>query len=268
MPDAARIVLARELRAARRTFALWLGPIGGLVALFCALQPSMVSSGLLAAKLAGLPSSMRHALGLELVDFARPPVYLAASFMYVTLPCALYAAMQGAGTIAKEELAHTAELLYAQPASRARILAGKAAAVALGALALPCALGVIAASVLRAVAGAPLEGAVLAQMFGGVAALALAFAGLGMLVAALVRDARAAGGAALGLALGTYFLGVLSALSDRAAPLRFLSPYKLVEPSAIVTDGLAPLGVLALVAIGAAAVAIAIARYRRRDLLA
>jgi ABC-type transport system involved in multi-copper enzyme maturation permease subunit len=266
--DAARLVFARELRGGRRSFLSWAVPVGGLVALFCALQPSMVASGLLAAKLAGLPASMRHALGLELVDFARPPVYLAASFLYVTLPCALYAGLAGAGTIAKEELAHTAELLYAQPASRARILAGKAAAVAVQAVALPCLLGAIAAGVLGAVAAAPLEGAVIAQMFGGVVALALAFGGIGMLIAALVRDARAASGAALGVVLGTYFLGMLSALSDAAAPLRFLSPYKLVEPSAIVADGLAPLGVLALVAIGAAAVALAIARYRRKDLLA
>ncbi|HTJ47776.1 MAG TPA: ABC transporter permease subunit [Kofleriaceae bacterium] len=265
--NGARILFARELRAHRRTFLAWAVPVALLLVLFCALQPSFVASGMLEAKLAGLPDSMRKALGLTLVDFHRPPVYLATSFMYVTLPCGLFGALLGANIVAKEELLHTAELLYAQPASRASILVGKAGALAVYVIALPTVLGAVAMITLGAVVDAPLEGALVAQLFLGVAALALCFAGAGMLVAALVRDARAASPIALGLVVGTYFLGVLSALTPAAAPLRFVAPHKLVEPADIVSRGaLDPVGALVLAAIGGGFAALAIVRYRRRDL--
>jgi ABC-2 type transport system permease protein len=267
MPDGVAIVFAHELRANLRGLLAWLIPVGALLALTCALQRPFIESGLLEAKLQGLPAAMRHALGLELVDFRRPPVYLATNFLLVALPSSLFAGLLGVAVVAKEEILHTAELLYAQPASRSAILAGKAGALALHAIAFPAALGALALAVLGAVAAAPLEAGLIAQLFAGAAAIAFAFSGLGMLIAALVRDARDATPVALGLVFGTYLLGVVSAIAAPAAPLRFLSPFKLVEPSAVVTaGGLALMPTAALIALGIAADALAIARYRRRDL--
>jgi len=169
--------------------------------------------------------------------------------------------------VAKEEVLHTAEILYAQPVGRDQILAGKAAAVAVYAVAFPIGLALVAASILGAVVPAPLEAGLMASLFAGVVALGLCFAGAGMLVAALVRDPRAASGGALGLALGTYFIGVVSAIASPAAPLRWLSPYKLVEPSAIVAHGgLDPVRASVLVGLGLAFGGAAIVCYRRRDI--
>jgi len=263
--DPAIVVLQRELRAhARGALAWWLA-VAGMLALVCALQPSL-ANGLLAAKLESMPEAMRRAFGLELVDFHRPAAYLATNFLYVTLSAALIAARLGAAAIAREEALHTAELLYTQPVARTRILAGKAAAVATYAVAFPAGLAAVALPVLAAVADRPLEVGVAASLFAGTAALAVCFAGIGMLVAASVRDARSAAGIALGIALGTWFLGLVSALAPAVAPLRWLSPYKLVEPAAIAAHGLDPAGVGTLLAVGAVCGALAILRYRRRDI--
>lgn len=267
MRDGAAIVFAHELRVNLRGLVAWLLPVGALVALTCALQRSFVDSGLLEAKLQGLPAAMRHALGLELVDFHRPPVYLATNFLIVVLSSSLFAGLLGAAVVAKEEILHTAELLYTQPATRGAILAGKAGALALHAIGFPVALGALAIATLAAVATVPLEAGLVAQLFASVVALAISFAGLGMLIAALVRDARAAGPVTLGLVFGTYLVGAISAIAAPAAPLRFLSPFKLVEPSTIVAaGGLAPVPAAALIALGVVAGALAIACYRRRDL--
>ena len=232
------------------------------------MQPSFgARGGLLAAKLQAMPEDLRKALGLGLADFTHPATYLATNFIFVTLTGGLFAARLGAGLIAKEEVLHTAELLYAQPVSRTRILGGKAAALAVYALAFPLVLGAIAIAVLAAVVEQPLEPALLASMFAGAAAIAVCLAGAGMLAAVLVPDKRSAGGAALGLVLGTYLLGAVSAISEPVAPLRWLSPYRIVEPAAIVArGGLDPVRAGALVLAGAAFAAIAIARYRRQDL--
>jgi len=262
-----RILLGRELRGNLRGFAVWLLPIAGLLGLLCAMQPSFgANGGLLAAKLEAMPEAMRVALGLAIADFTRPAAYLATNFVFVALTTSLFAARLGAAVLAREEVLHTAELLYAQPASRAKILAGKAAALTVYSLAFPAILGAIAIAVLAAVAHQPLEPGLLVLLFAGAATLAICFAGAGMLAAALLPDKRAAGGAALGLVLGTYLLGALSAIAPPVAPLRWLSPFRILEPSRIVTAGLDPARVAALVAIGVAFAAAAIARYRRQDI--
>jgi ABC-2 type transport system permease protein len=266
--DPAAVVLRHELRTHARGTLVWWLAMAVMLALVCALQPSL-ANGLLAAKIDSMPEGMRRAFGLELVDFHRPAAYLATNFLYVTLSAALLAGRLGAAAIAREETLRTAELLYTQPVSRTRILGGKAAAVAVYAVAFPAALAAVALPVLSGVAERPLEAGLTASLFAGAAALALCFAGIGMLIAASLRDARAAVGVTLAVAVATYLLGLLSALAPAVAPLRWLSPYKLVEPTSIVAaGGLDPLRTGALVAIGAACGALAIARYRRRDILA
>jgi ABC-2 type transport system permease protein len=221
---------------------------------------------MLAAKMEAMPEALRKAFGLAIVDFERPAAYLAANFTPITLSTALFASLLGAGMIAKEETLRTAELLYAQPTSRARILVGKAGALAVYALAFPITLAGVALSMLSAVAEQPVEIDVISALFAGVCAIAICFAGLGMLVAALVRDKRAAAGAALGMAVGSYFIGILSALHEAVAPLRWLSPHKLVEPIQILVQGIDAVAIGLLVACGVGAAALAIAMYRRQDI--
>jgi ABC-2 type transport system permease protein len=265
MPDAARIVFRHELRASLRTFLSWALLVGLMVAMTSALQPSL-AEGVLAAKMESMPDGLRKAFGFQVVDFHRPVAYLATNFTTVALTAALFAALLGAGMIAKEETLRTAELLYAQPASRARILLGKVGVLALYVVAFPCVLAAVALAVLGAVAERPLEPLAILSLFAGALAVAICFAGLGLLVATLVRDKRSATGAALGVVLGSYFLGVISAIAEPAAPLRWLSPHKLADATAILVHGLDPLRIALLVALGAGAGALAIVRYRAQDI--
>jgi ABC-2 type transport system permease protein len=265
MRDAAMIVMRHELRTQLRAFLWWAVPVGFMVAMTSALQPSL-AEGVLSAKLDSMPEGLRKAFGFAAVDFHRPVAYLATNFTTVTLTTALFAALFGASMIAKEETLRTAEVLYAQPTSRTRILLGKLAVVVVYTIALPCVLAVVALAVLGTVASRPLEPLAILELFAGALAIALCFAGLGMLVTTFVRDKRAATGAALGLVLGTYFLGVISAIAEPAAMLRWLSPHKHAEAMTILMSGLDPLRVVLLVALGAGGAAAAIARYRTQDI--
>jgi ABC-2 type transport system permease protein len=260
------IVLRHELAVHLRGALAWALPLAGILVLTCALQPSL-AAGPLAAKIDSLPEAMRHAFGLEVVDFHRPAAYLATNFMHVTLVLAAFAAVLGATIVAKEETLRTAELLYAQPVARWPILAGKAIAALTYVLALPLALALVAMATLGAIADRPLEPDLIAALFGGVACTCVCFAGAGMLVAATVRDARSATGAALGVVFGSFSLGVISVLSPSAAWLRWLSPFKLVEgPTLVAAGGLPPSHALGLVALGIGFAVLSCVRYSARDL--
>jgi ABC-2 type transport system permease protein len=263
--DASRIVFGHELRQSLRSWLWWVLPIGLVVTLTCALQPAL-AKGVLAAKMEALPEGLRRAFGFAIMDFKRPAAYLAANFTTVALSTALFAGLLGAAMIAKEEALRTAEILYAQPTSRTRILLGKAAALVIYVLALPIVLAVFSLVTLSAVAEQSVEVGVIVELFIGACAIAICFGGIGMLVAVLVRDKRSASGAALGAVLGSYFIGVLSALHDVVSPLRWLSPYKLAEPMPILVKGIDPVGIGLLVVCGIGAGAIAIALYRRQDI--
>ncbi|NVB84093.1 MAG: ABC transporter permease [Kofleriaceae bacterium] len=263
-PAVVLVVAARELRAHLRTFLAWSIPLVGMLALVCVLQPSL-ANGPMAAKLESMPAMMRRAFGLELVDFQSPLAYLATNALTFTVGTSLFAALLGASIIAKEETQHTAELLYAQPTSRARILAGKLTAVAIYVLALPLILGLVSTALLAAVAERPVEPAI-AELWLASAATSVCFAGLGALVAASLRDARTSSGATLAIVLGAYFVGVVSMMTEATEPLRYLSPFKWNEPVAIAAHGPSALGIAGAFVIGVGAAILAVRRYHRRDL--
>jgi ABC-2 type transport system permease protein len=263
--DPIRTLLGHELRHGLRGWLFWVVPVGFMVGLTCALQPSL-AKGLLVAKMDAMPEGLRKAFGLAMVDFNQPAAYLAANFMTTTLMTSLYAGLLGAAMIAKEETLRTAEMLYAQPISRTRVLLGKTVALATYVLAFPIVLGVVATAVLTIVAEQPVEYDIIVALFATACALTSCFGGVGMLVAALVRDKRSATGAALGVVLGSYIIGVVSALEDSVSPLRWLSPHKLADPIQILFQGFdLPIAAL-LVVLGAAAAAVAIALYTRQDI--
>jgi ABC-type transport system involved in multi-copper enzyme maturation permease subunit len=263
--EIAWLVARHELGANLRAAIAWLAPLAGLVILVCALQPTF-AAGPLAAKIDSLPRAMRDALGLAVVDFHRPAAYLATNLAYVALGTALFGGVLGARIVAKEEIRHTAELLYAQPARRGPILAGKAIALSIYVFALPCLLAVIAMAMLAEIVPAPLEPALVASLFAGCACVALLFAGVGVLVATTLR-ARSAGSATVAIVLVTFVLGMFSGAVPALHVLRWISPPKIVEATGIVArGGLAPGIAFALLGIGAGCVLVGMARYRRRDL--
>ena len=265
-----RVVVAsvarREFGAGLRTALRWLAPLAGLLLLVCVLQPAL-ANGPLATKIESMPALMRRAFGLELVDFHRPALYLAVNFTYVAVGVGLFGGLLGARAIAQEEALRTADLLFVAPVRRSRILVGKAIAVACYVIALPAVLGAIAIATLGVVVDRPLEPALLVSMFAATTCLGICFAGVGMFVATHVRDARDANGATLGIVFGSFVLGIVSALTPVTAPLRYLSPFKLLEAMPVVAGG----GVPVLPALGCTLAGIllgawAIARYERRDL--
>lgn len=261
----AMLVARHELAANLKTAIAWLVPLAGLIVLVCALQPTF-AAGPLAAKIESLPRAMRDAFGLAIVDFHRPAAYLATNLTHVALGTALFGGVLGARLVAKEEVRHTAELLYAQPARRGAILAGKAITLAVYTFALPCVLAAIAMVSLATIVPAPLEPALVASLFAGCACAALSFAGAGMLVATIVR-ARVAGSLAVGLVLSTFVVGMLSSAVPSLHALRWVSPIKLVEATGIVASGALDARIaIALVGIGALCAALGMTLYRRRDL--
>jgi ABC-2 type transport system permease protein len=262
----ASIVARHELAANLRTSVVWFGTLGALLALVCALQPAL-AAGPLAAKISSLPRAMRDALGMSMVDFHRPAAYLATNFTYVLLGVGLFGALLGARVVSKEEAQRTAEMLYTQPIRRGAVLGGKAVSVGIYAIAMPLALSLVPMTILGSITSRPLEPGLVVQLFVACSCVALAFAGVGMLVAATLRHARSAVNVTLAIVSGAFVVGVFSALAPSLGFMRWFSPFKLVDPTSLVMNGgLDPQKATILVGIGGVCALLAIHRYRKRDI--
>jgi ABC-2 type transport system permease protein len=261
----AAIVGRHELTANLRTTVLWFLSLGALLALVCALQPAL-AAGPLAAKISSLPNGMRDALGLSIVDFHRPVAYLATNFTYVMVGAGLFGGLLGARVVAKEEVQRTAEVLYSQPVHRSAILAGKAISVATYAVTMPLLLSLIPIVILGSLSPRSLEPLRVLSLFAACSCVAVAFAGIGMLVASTLRHARGAANVSLAIVFGMFVVGVFSSVAPSLGFVRWLSPFKLVEATSLVSNGLDPRRAAVLLGIGALCAILAVHRYRTRDL--
>jgi len=259
--------MARELRAQRRSALAWTVPVASLVGFTVGLFPSMSQqNGLLAAKVAMMPPAVREAFGIALLDIGRPAGFLATNFLYVTLTGSLVGAMLGASAVSREEALHTAESLLTLPLPRSIVMLGKLATVALLVLGFHAVVGATAMGVFAAVSPGHHDGATLASLFVGAAALSLCFAGLGSLLGAVAPQPRSAPNLALGLVLGTYLLAVTARLSPRASALGWASPFRLFEPATVVREGLSAGPVLALGLVALVTGALSVAWFLRKDI--
>ncbi|MET9232250.1 ABC transporter permease subunit [Lentzea sp. NPDC003310] len=174
---------------------------------------------------------------------------------------------QAARATAGEEKAHTMDLLILNPVSRKRLLLDKAAAVLLSLAAVSAALGLVLV-VGSSVAGlnVPWLHLVLAVLASTV--VALPFGALALLVGALTGRPGLAVAVPVGVALLTYLLNALSALSEGLRSWRQLSPFH----HAAVNDALNGhsnwLGLVELVVLAAVLTGFGVMAFERRDVRA
>ena len=262
-------ILRRELRGGLRTLLIWILVLGAFNVLMMGIFPSFSRDAERAQDLMNLfPESMIKALGLNLIDLSDPIGYYALEvYLVVILLGSVFAAMLGAGILAKEEDDKTVEFLLARPVARTSVLLQKVSAYVVILVAFNVGLAALSFVAFGLFVRSAYSMAALFRLFVAPFFAHLTFASLGFLAALFFTRRRTVYAVSIGLAMGSYFIGLVSQLAEGLAPLRWLAPTRYVESVDIVVNGRLDLGNLAiLLAISVAAVGTAIALYRRRDI--
>jgi ABC-2 type transport system permease protein len=197
-------------------------------------------------------------LGIDSLD--RAEGVLGFGFGVFALGVALVAAQQAAA-IREEEASGRLETLLVRPLGRGRWLAGRLAAVA-GALVLVSAATGLAAWIGVVARGETVDAWRLAAAAANLLPPALLF--LGLALAAFGLRPRATAAAAWGLVLGTFLIEFVGSLLELPGWLLAVSPFHHLEPAPAVDPAIGPAMVMLL--LGAAAAAVGVAAFRRRDL--
>lgn len=262
-------ILRRELRAGLRLLLIWGLIIGGYNAMMMGIYRGFDFSPERVAELIALyPEAMARAFGVDRLNLAEPVGFYAMGvYLMVVLFGGIFAALLGSGILAKEEEERTVEFLLAKPVSRVSMLWQKAVALVISLAALNAGVTActFAAFAVFVPGGYPVD--VLLRLAVAPFFAHLAFASIGFLSALFFTKRRTVYAVGTGVTMGTYFVGLMSLMSEKLAPLRWIAPTRYVEAVEIVADGsLHPSHLAVLTAVSVLAFGVTFALYRRRDI--
>ncbi|NLO88617.1 MAG: ABC transporter permease subunit [Firmicutes bacterium] len=264
-------ILSRELRSNLRGLLVWALTLALLNLLLIAVYPSMAADKEALDELMELfPEAMIRMFGMEKLSMADPVGYYGVeAYFMVVLFGSIYAAILGAGILAKEEDDKTIEFLLAKPVSRGRVIMEKMLAWVLNVLALNLCIGLVSWLSFELFVTGDYSRAALFRLLLAPLLVHLFFAALGFFTALFFTRRKASLSASIGLVLGLYFANSIGQVSDTVKALSWLTPFRYMDPGDIFAEGsINPLYALLLLAASAALVATTWMLYRRRDITA
>ena len=261
-------VFLREMKAHRWGLIFWsLGMVMMIYSGMAKYGAYEAAGESVTAILDQMPDTVRVVFGMTGFDLSTAAGFYGMLFLYLAVMGAVHAALLGAHLIAKEERDHTSEFLYAKPASRSRVLTGKLLA---GLANLIIFNLVTTASSLYFVdffnKDAPFGDDIVLLMI-GLFFLQVIFFAIGAAVAGTSHKPKSAASRATSIMFGMFLLYYVVNLNQDLEFLKYFTPFKYFEASALMTDGaLDPVFVVLSVVIVALAITGAYRSYSSRDL--
>ena len=265
-----RSVVIRTLRDQRRALIGWAVAMVALVGMYVAVYPSVKGNSTFAKLIDQMPQAYRALFTTGTgVDFTTPAGYLNTELLTFMGPLLLmvYAIGSGSSALAGEEERGTIELLLANPISRSRVALGKFAALVVGTTTLSAVLW------LALVAEGSAAGMALPVGRSGAALLQLDLLGIlfgttALCVGALTGRLALSRAVPVLVAVTMYLVNGLGPMVRWMRPLRPTSPFFQYIGNDPLRNGLSVRGLIVLVASAGVVLALGLASYRRRDLMA
>ncbi|MDD4493686.1 MAG: ABC transporter permease subunit [Eubacteriales bacterium] len=247
--------------------------ICGVIIFMLMFFPSMQTESMKAlagAKLEGIDPAILEALGLtNMIDFTIITNYFGYAMQFITLAIMIVVTQRAVGLLYKEEADGTIEYLCSKPVSRSEVFFQKGLAhiasilIMIFAFTLVTVVGYL--QVTEYTFAEAVNEAII--LFGGVLFVALIFSAIGILVSAILKGVKGVGGISLAIVLGTFIIGICSALIESLDFLKWLSPMDWIKTAKLMTEGILPeewiVGIIVIIGCTVAAWV----RYDRKDLL-
>ena len=260
-------IFLRELKANLKSLLIW----GGIVILFVVMGMAKFSAYAgnpeMLAILDDLPPAVLAAFNLKAFNLTTVTGFFGVMYTYFALLLSIAAAMWGSDIITKEERDKTVEFALALPVTRGRLVTAKTLATLVNCIGL-----------LFITWGAALATAAQHQpdsefyRFLALCMLALfivqmIFLAVGIFLGCAMKRYKQTGSLTVSLLLGTYFLFIISGLSEHLDFLKYISPFHYFDAGMILRESRLDMTYVGL-SIGIVVVSMigAYLTYARRDL--
>lgn len=258
-------ILRHELRQGFTALAIWTGCIGFFVVICVLMYPQMEQQMADVTAMFASMGAFTAAFGMDRLNFGTLTGFYAVECGNILgIGGALYAAMTGAGILAKEEQTGTAEFLLTHPVTRSAVTAGKLIALMLQILILNVLVYAMAVACVAAI-GDSIPWKELTLLHLAYLLVQVELGGICFGLSSFFRQGSL--GAGMGLAIGMYFVNILANISDKAEFLKYITPYGYAEGADILAEGkLNAVYVLIGMALCAAGILAAFWQYCRKDI--
>jgi ABC-2 type transport system permease protein len=211
-----------------------------------------------------IPEAMRAMIGD--VDYGTAAGFVSAEFLsWTPLVLVVFAIMGGTGTLAGEEASGSLDIVLAQPVSRTRVAVEKLAGLLVATL-LICAIVYTGWLISVPFVDIDLGLGELAVATLNLVPLIACFQAFSMWAGVTLPSRGLATGAAVALAVASYFLYYLANIVDALEPLQQLSVFYHYHGTEVLTDGVHWGGVALLLALYVLFAAWALVGFQHRDL--
>ena len=260
-------IFKREMKSGRNGLIIWGSSIGFMMLICVLMFPEMERQMESVNELFANMGSFTAAFGMDRLNFGTlMGFYGVECGNIVGIGGGLYAALVGIGALAKEEKEHTAEFLLTQPVSRSRVILEKLMAVMSQVIIMNIAIVTISAISFLLI-GEELPIKEFTLLHTAYLLLQLEIAAVCFGISAFIKESGL--GMGLGLATILYFLNIIKNISDKAAFLKYFTPFAYAEPADIISDARLNGSLIALgIACTALGIIAAFWKYNRKDISA
>jgi len=258
-------ILRHELKQNRTSFWIWTAVISFMIGVCVFIYPEMKGEMESISDVFADMGSFSAAFGMDQINFGTLLGYYAIECGNVLgLGGAFFAAICGAGILAKEEKERTAEFLLTHPISRKKVITQKLISVMLQVVILNIIVfAVVIAGMVVIGENIPWEEMLLLHV--AYLLLQIELAGICFGISAFLR--RGSIGIGLGVAVTMYFLNLISNITESAEFLKYITPFGYANGTDIVTEVTLD-GILILIGMVYAIVGIVVAywKYTKKDI--
>lgn len=258
-------LIKHELRQGKTALIIWTLSIGFLLSICVFLFPEMKGEMESMGDIFGSMGSFTAAFGLDRLSFGTLIGYYGIECGNVLgLGGAFYASLYAANMLSKEEKDKTAEFLLTHPVSRIRIITSKLAAILIQVTAMN--LIILALSVCSMIAvGEDIPWKEVLLLHLAYYLMQLELSGICFGISAFLRKGSA--GTGLGIAVMMYFLNLMANITEKAAFLKYITPFGYCDAADIITEGALDKTLIIIgISLGLIGIALAYYHYHKKDI--
>ncbi|WP_349407348.1 ABC transporter permease subunit [Pseudalkalibacillus sp. SCS-8] len=232
------MIFKQEFKWNVKALMIWSIILGGLVFLMMQIYPDFAKQqGNLEALLEAYPEGIKKAFNMDRLSMGTVlGFYAIEGYMLITLIGSIYVVLLAGNILAKEEGEKTIEFLLSKPISRTSLLSQKLAVVILNIVLFNLFVSLINGTGFLLVDDGTFEWYPYVLMSVAPILLHLTFASFAFLLSAILKKGRQILSVTVGVVFITYFLQVISSVSEKLEGLKFLSPFVYVDAADIIID--------------------------------
>lgn len=262
------VIFLRELIRNRKSFITWTASLVSASVLMLMFFPYMdLQMDAFNDMLKLWPESMISVLNLNSMDISKILPYFSYVFQYILLFSAIYAMQFGAGILSREESERTVEFLLAKPIKRSEVVTSKILCLLFYFVLFNIIFIVADYVTIIAITDQSFSMEAFLLLHLGQLLLQLVFAAIGLLISVFVVKSGTIFPLSVGVVLGTYFISIVSGISEKLANLKYITPFEYVIPADIIkATGIEPVYLIIICLVTITAIAGTYVFYNRKDI--